>query len=151
MLLLSPATVPQATPSAFNCPTLKYSRHKVSCLCGSVEVCSGDICGRPSDYGFDDDIGVQLRDKSGAILDSKKALLETQEKEAETKDGRKTSHKETERSFCFEGNADGDYLLAFVLYKNGVPQPAVIFPTNYLHKSRKACDSIYMIPAACPK
>jgi hypothetical protein len=96
-------------------------------------------------------MGVQLRGKSGAILDSKKALLETHEKEAETKDGSKTSYKETGRRFCFEGKADGDYLLAFVLYKNGVPQPAVIFPTNYLHKSRKACDSIYMIPAVCPK
>ena len=39
---------------------LKYKRHKVSCLCGTVQVCSGDICGRTSDYGLDDDILVQL-------------------------------------------------------------------------------------------
>jgi hypothetical protein len=66
-------------------------------------------------------------------------------------DGTKVSYKATERTFCFQGKRDGDYLLAFVLYKNGVPQPAVRFPTNYSHRRRKACDSIYMVEPTCPK
>ena len=114
-------------------------------------MCSGDICGRPSDYDLDDDITVELQEKSGTILDSKKVVVETREKQGTTQDGTKTSYKETERRFCFEGKRDGDYLLAFVLHKNGVSQPAVIFPTNYSHKRSKACDSVYMVEPICPR
>src|SRR3984957_19604283 len=74
-----------------DCSTLKYARHKVSCLCGTVQVCSGDVCGRPSDYKLDDDIAVELRDKSGMTLDTHKVMVETSEKQATTQDGTKTS------------------------------------------------------------
>jgi hypothetical protein len=114
-------------------------------------VCSGDICGAPSDYDLDDDITVELREKSGTILDSKKVVVETREKQGTTQDGTKTSYKESERRFCFEGKRDGDYLFAFMLRKNGVSQPAVIFPTNYSHRRSKACDSVYMVEPICPR
>ena len=143
---------PSAQPAARrDCSTLKYSRHKVSCLCGTVQICSGDICGRPSTYNLDDDITVELRDKGGTtILDSKKVLAETRERECTTQVGTKISCNTTERTFCFGGKRDGDYQLAFVLFKNGVPQPAIKFPTNYSRKRRKSCDSIYMVEPSCP-
>ena len=112
---------------------------------------SGDICLRPSDFGLDDDIAVELRDKSGTTLDAQKAVAETREKQGTTQDGTKTSYKQTERRFCFEGKRDGDYLLAFVLHKNGVAQPAVIIPRNYSHKRSEPCDCVYMVEPLCPK
>jgi hypothetical protein len=151
LLSLSPIVVCQAPSNDSNCSTLKYLRHKVSCLCGTVQIRSGDICGRPSDYELDDDIAVELRNKSGTTLDTQKVMVETREKQGTTQDGTKTSYNQTERRFCFEGKQDGDYLLAFVLHKNGVPQPAVIFPTNYSHKRRKPCDSVYLVEPLCPK
>ena len=151
LLLLTPVVVCQTQSHASDCSTLKYLRHKVSCLCGTVQVCSGDICGSPSDYELDDDIAVELRDKSGTALDTQKAVVETSEKQGTTQGGPKTSYKQTERRFCFEGKRDGDYLLAFVLHKKGVPQPAVIFPTNYSHKRSKPCDSVYMVAPLCPR
>lgn len=150
LFFFGPLVIAQTTEPS-DCSTLKYLRHKVSCLCGTVQICSGDICGRPSDYDLDDDITVELREKKGTILDSKKVGVETQEKQGTTLDGTKTSYEETERKFCFEGKRDGDYLLAFVLHKKGVPQPAVIFPTNYSHKRRKACNSVYMVEPSCPR
>lgn len=120
LLLLTPVAVCQTQSHASDCSTLKYLRHKVSCLCGTVQVCSGDICGRPSDYELDDDIAVELRDKSGTTLDTQRAVVETREKEGTTQDGTKTPYKQTELRFCFEGKRDGDYLLAFVLRKKGV-------------------------------
>jgi hypothetical protein len=117
-----------------------------------VEVCSGDICGRPSNYNLDDDITVELRDKAGTtIIESKKVIVETREKEGTTQVGTKVSYRTTERTFCFDGKGDGNYLLGFILYKNGVPQPAVKFPTNYSSKRRKPCDSIYMVEPTCPR
>ena len=138
-----------AEPS--DCSTLKYLRQKVSCLCGTVQICSGDVCGRPSDYDLDNDITVELKEKKGTILDSKKVVVETHEKQGTTLNGIKTPYKETEQKFCFEGKGDGDYLLAFVLHRNGIPQPAVIFPMNYSHKRRKACNSVYMVEPSCPR
>jgi hypothetical protein len=151
LLLVTPVVVCQTQPHASDCSTLKYLRHKVSCLCGTVQVCSGDICGRPSDDELDDDIAVELRDKSGTTLDTQKVVVETREMQGTTQDGTKTSYKQTERRFCFEGKRDGDYLLAFVLHKKGIPQPAVIFPTNYSHKRSKPCDSAYMVEPHCPR
>jgi hypothetical protein len=145
LLLLGSIAVGQTPPHASDSSTFKYSRHKVSCLCGAVQICSGDICGRPSDYDLDDDITVELRDKSGTTLDSKRVAIETREQHGTTQDGTKTSFKQTERRFCFEGKRDGNYLLAFVLHKEGAPQPAAIFPTNYSHKRNKPCDSVYMV------
>lgn len=151
LLLLSPMSSAKRRPPASNCSTLKYLRHEVSCLCGTVQVCSGDICGRPSDCGLDDDIAQELRDKSGATLDKQKVVVETGEKQGTTQDGTKTSYTQTERRFCFQGKRDGDYLLAFVLHKNGVPQPAVIFPTKYSHKQSRRCDSVYMLEPLWPR
>jgi hypothetical protein len=117
-----------------------------------VQVCSGDTCGRPSDYDLDDDITVELRDKAGrTILDSKKATVETRDKMGTRQDGTKVSYKTKDRMFCFEGKDSGDYVFAFVLYKNGVPQPAVKFPTNYSPKRSKPCDAIYMVEPICPR
>jgi hypothetical protein len=107
---------------------------------------------RPSDYDLDDDITVELRDRVGTtIIESKKAVSKTLERECTTQVGTRVSCNATERTFCFEGKSDGDYQLAFVLSKNGVPQPAVKFPTNYSRKRHKPCDSVYMVEAACPK
>lgn len=151
LVLLSCIALGQTQPPIPDCSTLKYSRQKVSCLCGTVEVCSGDVCGRPSDYGLDDDIVVELRDMSGTTLDSQKTVMESREMQGTTQDGTKTSYKQTERRFCFEGKRDGEYRLAFVLHRNGIAQPAVIFPTNYSHKQSKPCDSVYMVEPSCPK
>jgi len=116
-----------------------------------VDICSGDICLSPSAFDLDDDITVELRDKRGIILDSKKVMEETREVPGTLLDGTKTSFKQKERRFCFEGKRDGDYLLAFILRKNGVPQPAVIIPRNYSHKRSKPCDSVYMLEPICPR
>jgi len=152
LFLFNPLVVCQTPYHGADCSTLKYSRRKVSCLCGTVQVCSGDICGRPSVYGLDDDITVELRRKDGTtILDSKKVVVETREEEGTTQVGTKVSYKKTERKFCFEGKGDGGYQLAFVLYKNGVPQPAVKFPTNYSRKPSKPCNSVYMVEPTCPR
>jgi hypothetical protein len=143
----------QTEPPVAGCPTLKYAQHKVSCLCGELRVCSGDLCGRPSDYSLDDDIRVELRDKAGTtILDWRKAASETRERQCTRGFGTETFPCNTEeRTFCFEGKHNGKYQLAFILFKNGVPQPAVIFPTKYRHKGSKACDSVYMVEPTCPK
>jgi len=151
LLFLTPVVVSQTQFHASDCPTLKYLRHKVSCLCGTVQVCSGDVCGSPSDYELDDDIAVELRDRSGTTLDRQKVVVETREMQGTTQDGTNTSYKQTERRFCFEGRRDGDYLLAFVLYKKGAPQPAVLFPANYSHKRSKACNSAYLVEPVCPR
>lgn len=91
MIVLPRVVVCQSLSHVSDCSTLKYLRHKDSCLCGTVQVCSGDICGRPSDYKLDDDIAIELRDKSGMTLDTHKVMVETSEKQATTQDGTKTS------------------------------------------------------------
>lgn len=83
-------------------------------------------------------------------LDTQKVVLEISEKEGSTLDGTKTSFKQSERRFSFEGKRDGNYLLAFTLRKNGVAQPAIVFPTNYSHKRNKPHDSVYMVETTCP-
>jgi hypothetical protein len=79
----------------------------------------------------------EATENPGTTLDTQKVVVETREKQGTTQDGTKVSYKQTERRFGFEGKRDGDYLIAFVLHKKGVPQPAVIFPTNYSHKRSK--------------
>jgi hypothetical protein len=152
LFFLGPFTAAQAAPKPSDCSTLKYLRHKVSCLCGTVQICSGDICGRPSSYDLDDDITVELRDKTGTTtLDSKKVGIETRDRMCTTQAGTKVSCNTTERRFCFDGKRNGKYQLAFVLFKNGEPQPAVKFPTSYLRNSRKSCNSVYMAEPSCPR
>jgi hypothetical protein len=118
-----------------------------------VKICSGDVCGRPTDYSLDENIRVELRDRTGkTILESKKAVVETRERKCTRGFGTETFPCNTEeRAFCFEGKRDGYYQLAFILFKNGVPQPAVIFPTKYRRKGSKRCDSVYMVEPICPK
>ena len=152
LFALSSLLVCQTPYNGSDCSTLKYLRHKSSCLCGTVQVCSGDLCGRPGDYGLDNDITVELRNKNGAtVIESKKAVDETRAEEGTTQDGTTVLSKTTERKFCFDGKGDGKYQLAFILYRGGVPQPAVIFPTNYSRRRRKACNPIYMVEPICPK
>ncbi len=152
LFLLNSLIVGQTPHPGSNCSTLKYLQHKVSCLCGTVQVCLGDICGKPSDYDLDDNITVELRDKTDtAILDSKRVMVETREQEGTTQIGTKVSYKTKERRFCFEGKPNGNYRLAFILRKKGIPQPAVIFPTNYSRKRRKPCNSVYIVESVCPR
>jgi hypothetical protein len=122
----------QESPEPVDCST-RHLKHKVSCLCGEVAVCSGDICVGPSVFDLDDNLDAVLRDEHGRILDSRTLFYKTQ------------------RKFCFEGRRDGGYQIAFVLYKKGAPRPAVVFPTNYKQKRTKRCDAIYMVEPDCPK
>jgi len=133
LIVTSILAVSQESAKQLNCPTLKYARHKVSCLGGEVSVCAGDICAGPTVYGLDEDIDVLLRDKHANTLQSKRLSYETQ------------------RKFCFEGQPDGEYQIAFVLHKRGVAQPAVVFPTSFKKLRKKPCDSIYMVEPNCPK
>jgi hypothetical protein len=133
-LLIAPSVVAvsQEKRQTADCHTLKYSRHKVSCLCGKASVCAGDLCGGPSVYGLDDEIDVLLRDKHANPLQSQKL-----------------SYK-ADRKFCFEGRLDGEYQMAFVLHEGGIAQPAVVFPTSLKKARNKPCDSIYMVEPYCP-
>jgi hypothetical protein len=125
----------QEAAKPIDCSTLKYLRHKVSCLCGKVDLCFGDICGiQLSRVDLDNDFDVMLRDKGGREIESTRL-----------------SSTDRPRAFCFEGQHDGDYQIVFVLYKKGVPQPAVVFPTNYKQKRKKTCDAVYMVEPLCPK
>ena len=152
LLLLSSVAVCQTSNRTSDCATLKYiRRHRVSCLCGSVQICSGDICGSPSDYKLDDDITVELRDKSGVTLDTKKAVVETREEQGTTQDGAKTTYNLKQRRFSFEGKQEGYYFLAFILHKNGIPQPALVFPTKYSHKVNEVGNTVYMLEPICPR
>jgi len=124
----------------------KHRRHRVSCLCGTVKVCSGDICVGPSPFGLDDDITVELRDKTGKrVIDSKKVAVELREGTGTTQDNKRVSFQTKEQAFCFTGKRDGNYQLAFILYKKGAAQTPVVFPTNYSATRRKPCDAIYMV------
>jgi hypothetical protein len=131
-LLLSVSVMAQQTIGVADCSTLKYMRHRRASLCGNTSVCSGDLCGRPSTYDFDENFDVVLRDHQGKELDIKHL-----------------SHENP--TFCFDGRDDGDYQLAFVLYKNGVREPARVFPTRYKHKAEAPNDVVYMIEVTCSK
>lgn len=131
LLILSFYDSSQQTVTSTDCSTLKYAKRTSAWLCGEALICTGDICGRPSMLDFDDGFDVVLRDKRGKELDSKRLSYE-------------------QRKFCFEGYSDGEYQLAFVLYKKGVRQPARIFPTKYKHDIRKENNKVYMVEATCP-
>jgi hypothetical protein len=149
---LTPLGVSQTQRNNPDCPTTRHFQHKVSCLCGAVQICSGDVCGRPSTYDLDDDITVELRDRSGTkVLESEKVGTETRKRECTTSTGVKAPCNTSERTFCFEGKRKGHYQLAFVLYTNGAPQPAIRFPINYSSRWHKACDSTYMVPPTCSR
>ena len=88
----------QSPTAGHDCSTLKYKRHTSAWLSGRAQVCSGDICMGPSDYGFDTKFDVVLRDAYGNKLDFQKLSYE-------------------QPKFCFEGRKDSEYQLAFVLYR----------------------------------
>jgi len=131
LIVVCVSSLAQQTSAVTDCTTLSYQRHKSAWLCGKVVVCSGDICGRPSVYDFDDRFDVVLRDNLGKELETKPLSYE-------------------ESTFCFDGRRDGDYQLAFVLYKNHVPEPARVFPTRYKRNPVKPNDAVYMVAAWCP-
>jgi hypothetical protein len=151
LILLCPIAIGQTVEHASDCSTLKHSRHKVSCLCGAVQICAGDICGSPSVYELDDDITVELRAKNGTVLDTQKAAFEVSKRQGTTQDGTAISFEQKERRFSFRDQGDGDYLLAFILHKNGIAQPAVIFPTKYSHKRKSLSTTFYMVEPICPQ
>jgi hypothetical protein len=153
LLLLNAQGVCQNVRKGSDCTTLKSSPHKRYCLCGAIQICSGDIRSSPLTYGLDDKITVELRNKAGkTIIDSQQATFQTREKQGTTQDNTPISYEESEYRFSFEGKPDGKYVLAFVLYKNGAAQPAVIFPPNYSKKNSKTTtsNSIYMVEPQCP-
>jgi len=94
---------------------------------------------------------VALRDKSGVILDRKKAVVETTEEQGTTQDGSKTPFNLKQRRFSFEGKPDGHDSIAFILYKNGIPQPALVFATKYSHKAKEGGNTIYRLEPICPR
>jgi hypothetical protein len=94
---------------------------------------------------------VELRTKSGIILDTQKVVSEVSEKQGTKQYGTAINFKQNERRFSFKDKQDGDYLLAFILHKNGIAQPAVIFPTSYSHKRNKLSNSYYMVEPTCPR
>lgn len=130
LLVLCVSGVAQTSRVA-DCATLRYKQHRSASLCGRVMICSGDICGRSSTYDFDENLNVVLRDRQGRELEAKSL-----------------SHEEP--AFCFSGRGNGDYQLAFVLHKNGVPEAARMFPIKYKQKADKPNDAVYMVEVTCP-
>ena len=131
LLLFCVPAMAQQTSAIADCSTLKYKRHRSASLCGSASVCSGDLCGRPSTYDFDDGFDVVLRDNQGKELETKSLSYE-------------------KPTFCFDGRQNGDYQFAFVLYKNRIPEAARVFPTRYRRNPEKPNDVYHMIAAWCP-
>jgi hypothetical protein len=87
-LVLCLSALAQQT-SAADYATLNYRRHGSAWLCRKAVVCSGDLCGRRSDYGFDENFDVVLRDNQGKELESKSPSYE-------------------KSTFCFDARGDGD-------------------------------------------
>ena len=133
LLLSAIAAQGQETVAKSDCGSLKFSRHKTPCLCGRVVISSGDVGLAPASVGLDDSLDVELRDRAGIRLESKRL-----------------SYK-SERTFCFSGKPKGKYELAFVLYKEGIAQPAMVYPTKYTAKGNQACDAVYPVQVVCPK
>ena len=122
----------QSSPK-HDCTTHGFFLHKTHCLCGEARVTSGDISLSPEAFGFDDTIDVELRDKGGKLIESKRISY---------RNG---------RTFCFSGRPKGFYALAFVLYESGKPQPAAVHPIKYDAKTCSTSPVIYSVPADCPK
>jgi carboxypeptidase family protein len=114
-----------------DCTSNHFVIHKTPCLCGKVQIASGDIGVDPVQMGLDDRLDVELRDRSGKLLESRQLIYKS------------------EVPFCFSGKPKGKYALAFVLYESGKPQPAAVFPTNYTAKTKKECNAIYLVPPVC--
>jgi hypothetical protein len=85
------------------------------------------------------------------VLESGKAATETRYCQRTTSTGIMVAGNTTERRFGCEGRREGDSVLAFLVYKDGVPQPAIEFSTRYSSRNRESCDSVYMVPPAGPQ
>jgi hypothetical protein len=116
---------------AKDCTANHFARHKTPCLCGKVLIASEDIGVDPVQLGLDDRLDIELRDRSGKLLESRQLIYKS------------------DVPFCFSGKPKGRYALAFVLYASGKPQPAAVFPTNYTAKTNKECNAIYLVPPVC--
>src|ERR1700753_3646141 len=106
LVIFSPLALSQVSYGASDCSTLKYSRHKVSSLSGTVAICSGDICGGPSVYELDEDITVELRTKNGIVVDTQKVVFEASEKQGTKQDRTAITFTQRERRFSFENKPD---------------------------------------------
>jgi hypothetical protein len=122
--------VQESNPTS-DCKTNHFVMHKTPCLCGKVQIASGDIGVSPTQMGLDDRVDVELRDKNGMLLESQRLIYRS------------------EVPFCFSGKPKGKYALAFVLYESGKRRPAAVFPTKYTPNSNKECNVIYLIPPTC--
>lgn len=133
--VITPASVHNVSESAqrSDCTTNHFVMHKTPCLCGKVQITLGDIGVSPTEMGLDDRVDVEIRDRNGGLLESKRLTYKS------------------EVPFCFSGRPKGKYAVAFVLYESGKPQPAAVFPTNYTAKSVKECNVIYPVPPVCSK
>lgn len=121
----------QEPPPNRDCATNHFMTHKTPCLCGKIQLSSGDIGVSPANMGLDDRVDVELRDSNGRVLESKQLTYKS------------------EVPFCFSGKRKGRYAVAFIRYDSGKPQPATVFPTNYTAKPNKKCNVIYLVPPAC--
>ncbi len=94
-----------------------------------------DISLNPTAYGLDDTLDVELRDKAGKVIESKRMLYRSDD------------------TFCFSGKTKGhDSDLAFILYKLRPTAACAVFPANYTAKvAFETCDVIYPVPASMPE
>jgi hypothetical protein len=77
---------------------------------------------------------IGYRFESGTTQERGKSLLQVQSED-----------------FLSKGNGTGTIYLPSSCSKNGVSQPAVIFPANYSHKRNKLGNSVYIVEPICPK
>jgi hypothetical protein len=122
----------ESTPD-HNCTTHGFFSHKTPCRCGEVSLTSGDISLSAEAFGLDDSLDVELRDKAGNVLESKRLSY---------RNG---------RTFCFSGRPKAVYALAFISYKSGKPQPAAVHPVKYTAKGCGMSHVVYAVPPDCPK
>ena len=133
LLLATAVCVSQESNPKRDCTTHGFFLHKSPCLCGEVSITSGDISLSPEVFGLDDFLDVELRDKAGNVLESKRL-----------------SYRK-DRTFCFSGRPKGVYALAFISYKSGKAQPAAVHPVKYTAKGCGTIHVIYAVPPDCPK
>lgn len=131
--VITPASaqgVQKSTPRS-DCTTNHFVMHKTPCLCGKIQIASGDIGVDPTQMGLDDRVDVELRDRNGGLIESTRLTYKSNV------------------PFCFSGRPKGKYAVAFVLYESGKPQPAAVFPTDYTADSNRECNVIYLVPPVC--
>ena len=122
----------ESTPNR-NCSTHGFFSHKTPCLCGEVSLTSGDISLSAEAFGLDDPLDVELRDKAGKVLESKRLSYRNGQ------------------TFCFSGRPKGVYALAFITYSSGKPQPAAVHTVKYTAKGCGTGHVIYAVLPDCPK